>query len=237
MMQEDLRLKTLPRHIECFDNSNFHGDYAVSACVVFRNAKPSKKDYRHFNVKTVVGANDFATMEEVIKRRYKRLLEEKEPLPDLLIVDGGKGQLSSAVNALKELGIYHQLPVLGIAKNLEELFYPNDPVPLHIDKTRYTLKVIQQMRDEAHRFGITHHRNKRSKGTIKSAISDIPGIGPKSTELLLRTFKSVKGLEEAGADKIIYTLGPAKAQLVLDWLAGKNSSADTNPGAEESPAD
>jgi len=218
MMQEDLRLKTLPRHIECFDNSNFHGDYAVSACVVFRNAKPSKKDYRHFNVNTVVGANDFATMEEVITRRYKRLLEEKQPLPDLLIVDGGKGQLSSAVNALKALGIYHQLPVLGIAKNLEELFYPNDPVPLHIDKTRYTLKVIQQMRDEAHRFGITHHRDKRSKGTIKSALSDIPGIGPKTTELLLRTFKSVKGLEEAGPERLIVAIGPAKADIVLKWL-------------------
>ncbi len=220
MMQEDLRLKTLPRHIECFDNSNFHGDYPVSACVVFKNAKPSKKDYRHFNVKTVVGANDFATMEEVITRRYKRLLEEKQPLPDLLIVDGGKGQLSSAVSALKGLGIYHQLPVLGIAKNLEELFYPNDPVPLHIDKTRYTLKVIQQMRDEAHRFGITHHRSQRSKGTIKSALTDIPGIGPKTTAVLLKTFKSVKGLEEAGADKIIAAVGPARAKVVLDWLAG-----------------
>lgn len=228
MMQEDLRLKTLPRHIECFDNSNFHGDYAVSACVVFKNAKPSKKDYRHFNVKTVQGPNDFATMEEVITRRYRRMLDEKQPLPDLLIVDGGKGQLSSAVSALKALGIYSQLPVLGIAKNLEELFYPNDPIPLHIDKTRFTLKVIQQMRDEAHRFGITHHRDKRSKGTIKSALTDIPGIGPKTTTLLLKTFKSVRGLEAADPAAVVALIGTAKANVVRSWLSERGTTTPTD---------
>jgi excinuclease ABC subunit C len=217
-MRVDLGLKKQPKHIECFDNSNFHGSYAVSACVVFKDGKPSKKDYRHFNVKTVEGPNDFATMEEVITRRYKRLLEEKQPLPDLLIVDGGKGQLSSAVYALKQLGIYDQLPVMGIAKNLEELFYPNDPVPLHLDKAGYTLKVIQQMRDEAHRFGITHHRNQRSKGTIKSALSDIAGIGPKSVETLLRTFKSVAALQEAPRNAIVAAIGEAKTQMVWNWL-------------------
>jgi excinuclease ABC subunit C len=224
-MRVDLSLKKQPRHIECFDNSNFHGSYAVSACVVFKDGKPSKKEYRHFNVKSVEGPNDFATMEEVITRRYRRLLDEKQDLPDLLIVDGGKGQLSSAVLALKQLGIYDKLPVLGIAKNLEELFYPNDPVPLHLDKQSYTLKVIQQMRDEAHRFGITHHRNQRSKGTIKSALSDIEGIGPKTVQQLLRTFKSVTGLEEATDQALAEAIGQAKAHLVRNWLNQQKKDA------------
>lgn len=222
MAQEDLRLPTLPRHIECFDNSNFHGDFPVSACVVFKDGKPSKKDYRHFNVKTVVGPNDFATMTEVITRRYKRMLEEGEAMPDLLIVDGGKGQLSAAVEALKALNLYGKLPVLGIAKNLEELFYPNDPLPLHLDKKRYTLKLIQQMRDEAHRFGISHHRDKRSKGTIKSGLDEIPGIGPKTTQKLLETFKSVQGIKEAGYEAVFELLGPAKTRMVWDWLENQS---------------
>jgi excinuclease ABC subunit C len=222
-MRVDLGLKKQPRHIECFDNSNFHGSYAVSACVVFKDGKPIKKDYRHFNVKTVEGPNDFATMEEAITRRYTRLLAEKEPLPDLLIVDGGKGQLSSAVTALQNLGIFNKLPVLGIAKNLEELFYPHDPVPLHLDKTSYSLKIIQQLRDEAHRFGITHHRNKRSKGTIKSALSDIEGIGPKTVESLLRTFKSVAGLQAATPADIENCIGKAKAAILNNWLANQNA--------------
>lgn len=230
-MRIDLNLKKQPRHIECFDNSNFHGSYAVSACVVFKEGKPSKKDYRHFNVKTVEGPNDFATMEEAITRRYKRLLEEKEALPNLLIVDGGKGQLSSAVKALKALGIYEKIPVLGIAKNLEELFYPNDPVPLHLDKLSYTLRVIQQMRDEAHRFGITHHRNKRSKGTIKSALIDIDGIGPKTVEQLLRRFKSTTGLMEASQAEIEGLVGKAKAGILLTWRATQQKS----PAEEQGP--
>lgn len=222
-MRVDLGLKKQPRHIECFDNSNFHGSYAVSACVVFKDGKPSKKDYRHFNVKTVEGPNDFATMEEAITRRYTRLLAEKEPLPDLLIVDGGKGQLSSAVTALQNLGLFNKIPVLGIAKNLEELFYPHDPVPLHLDKTSYSLKIIQQLRDEAHRFGITHHRNKRSKGTIKSALSDIEGIGPKTVESLLRTFKSVAGIQAAAPADIENCIGKVKAAILHDWLAKQNA--------------
>jgi excinuclease ABC subunit C len=191
--------------------------------VVFKDGKPSKKDYRHFNVKTVEGPNDFATMEEAITRRYTRLLAEKEPLPDLLIVDGGKGQLSSAVTALQNLGLFNKIPVLGIAKNLEELFYPHDPVPLHLDKTSYSLKIIQQLRDEAHRFGITHHRNKRSKGTIKSALSDIEGIGPKTVESLLRTFKSVAGLQAATPADIENCIGKAKAAILNNWLANQNA--------------
>lgn len=229
-MRLDLNLRKQPRHIECFDNSNFHGSYAVSACVVFKDGKPSKKDYRHFNVKTVEGPNDFATMEEAITRRYKRMLEEKETLPNLLIVDGGKGQLSSAVKALKGLGIYEKIPVLGIAKNLEELFYPNDPVPLHLDKLSYTLRVIQQMRDEAHRFGITHHRNKRSKGTIKSALIDIDGIGPKSVEQLLRRFKSITGLMEAPETEIEALVGKAKAGILLVWRVEQQKRSAEEPG-------
>jgi excinuclease ABC subunit C len=176
-MKNDLHLTELPYHIECFDNSNFQGAYPVSAMVCFKNGKPSKKDYRHFNVQTVVGPDDFATMKEVITRRYTRLLEENQPLPQLLVVDGGKGQLSSAVEALKAMGIYTKLPVIGIAKRLEEIYYPEDPLPLYIDKKSETLKIIQQMRDEAHRFGITHHRKRRDKATLVTELTDIKGIG------------------------------------------------------------
>jgi excinuclease ABC subunit C len=213
-MMQDLRLTTLPRHIECFDNSNIQGNYPVSAMVVFKDAKPSKKDYRHFNVQTVVGPDDFATMREVIHRRYKRLLEEKEPLPDLIIVDGGKGQLSSAIESLRQLGLYGKVPILGIAKRLEELYYPEDELPLYIDKKSETLKIIQQLRDEAHRFGITHHRNRRSKGTMRSELDDIKGIGEETQKMLLKELKSVKKVKEADINLLTDIIGKSKAQLI-----------------------
>lgn len=196
-MMKDLRLNQLPRHIECFDNSNFQGKYPVSAIVVFKDAKPSKKDYRHFNVKTVEGPNDFATMEEAVFRRYRRMLDEGTPLPQLVIIDGGKGQLSSAMKSLKKLGIENQLTVIGIAKRLEELFYPGDQYPLYLDKKSETLKIIQHLRDEAHRFGITFHRNKRDKGTLVTELTDIPGIGKNTATKLLTHFRSVKRIREA----------------------------------------
>ncbi len=194
---KDLRLNQLPKHIECFDNSNFQGKYPVSAIVVFKDAKPSKKDYRHFNVKTVEGPNDFATMEEAVFRRYRRLLDEGEALPQLVIIDGGKGQLSAALTSLKKLGIDKKLTVIGIAKRLEELYYPGDPYPLYLDKKSESLKIIQQLRDEAHRFGITFHRKKRDQGTLKTELSLIPGIGEASIQKLLSKFKSVKKVKEA----------------------------------------
>jgi excinuclease ABC subunit C len=213
-MMQDLRLKELPRHIECFDNSNIQGAFPVSAMVVFKDAKPSKKDYRHFNVQTVVGPNDFATMKEVIYRRYRRVLEEDQPLPNLIIVDGGKGQLSSAVESLRELGIYGKVPILGIAKRLEELYYPDDELPLYIDKKSETLKIIQQLRDEAHRFGITHHRNRRSKGTMRTELEDIKGVGEETIKMLLKELKSVKKVREADVEILKQIAGNAKGQIV-----------------------
>ena len=213
-MMSDLRLTEPPKHIECFDNSNIMGTYPVSACVVFKNAKPSKKDYRHFNVKTVVGPNDFATMKEVVYRRYKRMLDENETLPNLIVIDGGKGQLSSAVESLKELGIYGKVPILGIAKRLEELFYPEDELPLYIDKKSETLKIIQQIRDEAHRFGITHHRSKRDKGTLQTELSAIKGVGEETIKLLLSELKSVKKIKEASIDTLSKIVGASKAKLI-----------------------
>ena len=201
-MQKDLRLNQLPVHIECFDNSNFQGDYPVSAIVVFKNARPSKKDYRHFNVKTVQGPNDFATMEEAVFRRYKRLIEEDESLPQLVVIDGGKGQLSAAMNSLKKLGIEKKLTVIGIAKRLEEIYYPGDSVPLYIDKKSDSLRIIQQLRDEAHRFGITFHRLKRDKGTLVSELENIEGIGKVSIEKLLSKFKSVKKIKMASSEEL-----------------------------------
>ncbi len=220
-MMNDLRLTTLPKHIECFDNSNIMGTYPVSACVVFKDAKPSKKDYRHFNVQTVVGPDDFATMREVVHRRYKRMLEEKEPLPDLIVIDGGKGQLSSAVESMKELGIYGKIPVLGIAKRLEELYYPEDEFPLYIDKKSETLKIIQQIRDEAHRFGITHHRSRRSKGALKSELDEIKGIGEETKKMLLAELKSVKKVKEAEQNLLQEIVGKAKAKLIWDFYHSK----------------
>ncbi len=201
-MQKDLRLNVLPRHIECFDNSNIQGNYPVSAIVVFKDAKPSKKDYRHFNVKTVEGPNDFATMEEAVFRRYRRLLDEDQSLPQLIIIDGGKGQLGAALKSLKLLGIEKKVTVIGIAKRLEELFYPGDQYPLYLDKKSETLKIIQHLRDEAHRFGITFHRNQRSRKTFVSELENIPGIGKTTVEKLLKTFKSVKKIKEASEEAL-----------------------------------
>ena len=202
-MQKDLRLSVEPRHIECFDNSNIQGTNPVAACVVFKDGKPSKKDYRHFNIKTVEGPNDFASMEEVVYRRYKRLLDEEQPLPQLIIIDGGKGQLSSALKSLDDLNLRGKIAIIGIAKRLEELFYPGDSVPLYLDKKSETLKVIQQLRNEAHRFGITHHRDKRSKSALTTSIESIPGIGEKTMITLIKHFKSVKRLSQATEKEIL----------------------------------
>jgi excinuclease ABC subunit C len=217
-MQKDLRLTQLPAHIECFDNSNFQGKYPVSAIVVFRDAKPSKKDYRHFNVKTVEGPNDFATMEEAVYRRYKRMLEEDQPLPQLIIIDGGKGQLSSAMTSLKKLGIEKRVTVIGIAKRLEELYYPGDSFPLYLDKKSETLKVIQQLRDEAHRFGITFHRKKRDQGTLKTELENIPGIGKTTADKLLRHFKSVKRIREATEEELATIVNKTQLKTLTEYF-------------------
>ncbi|MBL7892759.1 MAG: excinuclease ABC subunit UvrC [Bacteroidia bacterium] len=216
-MMKDLRLKEEPHVIECFDNSNTQGAYPVAAMTVFRDGKPSKKDYRHFNIKTVEGPDDFASMEEVIYRRYKRLIDEKQPLPQLIVVDGGKGQLSSAVNSLEKLGLMGQVGIIGIAKKLEELYYPGDSIPMYLDKKSETLKIIQHIRDEAHRFGITHHRKRRSKGTIKTELTQIPGISDKTAGKLLKIFKSVKGVKEADLADISKAIGKGKAQLIKNY--------------------
>ncbi|MGD1844648.1 MAG: excinuclease ABC subunit UvrC [Salibacteraceae bacterium] len=220
-MQEDLRLPELPRHIECFDNSNMQGSFPVAACVVFKNARPSKKDYRHFNIKTVEGPNDFASMEEVLHRRYKRLVDEDQPLPQLVVVDGGKGQLSSALKTLDELGLRGKISIIGIAKRLEEIFFPEDPIPIYIDKRSESLKIIQQLRNEAHRFGITHHRNRRSKGVIRTSLSDIQGIGEQTARQLLRHFKSVKRIREASEEDLAQVVTQQRAKLVYQHFNGK----------------
>ena len=220
-MQKDLRLPVEPRHIECFDNSNIQGTNPVSACVVFKDGKPSKKDYRHFNIKTVEGPNDFASMEEVVYRRYKRLLDENQPLPQLIIIDGGKGQLSSALKSIDDLGLRGKITIIGIAKRLEELFYPGDSIPLYLDKKSETLKVIQQLRNEAHRFGITHHRDKRSKAALNSSIESIPGIGEKTMTTLIQHFKSVKRLKLATEKEISEVVGLSKAKKITDFYTAK----------------
>ncbi|GAB4328718.1 MAG: excinuclease ABC subunit UvrC [Bacteroidales bacterium] len=217
-MKEDLRMPVEPRHIECFDNSNFQGDYPVAAMVCFKNGKPDKKSYRHFNIRTVKGPNDFASMEEVIYRRYKRLLDEKADLPQLIVVDGGKGQLSSAVKSLERLGLRGKITILGIAKRLEELYFPDDPHPLYLDKKSETLRVIQQLRDEAHRFGITHHRKRLEKGTVKTVLTNIPGIGYRIAQKLLWHFKSVKKISQATKEEIAGVIGPSKAEVVYEWF-------------------
>ncbi|HOS84087.1 MAG: UvrABC system protein C [Bacteroidetes bacterium ADurb.Bin217] len=219
-IQKDLQLKELPAHMECFDNSNIQGAFAVAACVVFKNAKPSKQDYRHFTIKTVEGPNDFASMEEVLTRRYTRLLAENEPLPQLVIVDGGKGQLSSAVKIFTQLGILQKIQLIGIAKRLEEIYFPGDSVPLYLDKTSETLKVIQHMRDEAHRFGITHHRNKRSKAFIQTELTNIAGIGDTLAQTLLSTFKTVEAVKQASKDQLSQAIGKAKAHVVFEYFHG-----------------
>jgi excinuclease ABC subunit C len=224
-MMKDLRMNQLPRHIECFDNSNFQGKYPVSAIVVFRDGKPSKKDYRHFNVKTVEGPNDFATMEEAVHRRYKRMLDEGTELPQLIIIDGGKGQLSSAIKSLKLLGIEKQVTVIGIAKRLEELYYPGDQYPLYLDKKSETLKVIQQLRDEAHRFGITFHRKKRDKGTLATELELIEGVGKTSAEKLLKYFKSVKKIKMATAEELQEVVNNKQAKAITQYF-GQQKTPD-----------
>ncbi len=217
-IQKDLHLPALPMHIECFDNSNIQGTNPVAACVVFKKAKPSKKDYRHFHIKTVVGPDDFASMREIVTRRYKRLLEEEAPLPQLIIIDGGKGQLNAATEVLRELNLLGKITILGLAERLEEIFYPGDPFPLVLDKTSETLKVIQHLRDEAHRFGITFHRHMRSKGQIISELDAIKGIGEKTKEALLKKYKSVKRIREAPPAELEELIGKKKATLVVEGL-------------------
>lgn len=215
-MQKDLRLSEEPRHIECFDNSNIQGSNPVAACVVFKNGKPSKKDYRNYNIKSVTGPDDYASMEEVVYRRYKRLLDEKQPLPQLIIIDGGKGQLNSALKSLEKLGLRRKIAIVGIAKRLEELFFPNDPIPLYLDKKSETLKIIQQLRNEAHRFGITFHRNKRSNQALKTELESIPGVGEKTIIDLLKHFKSAKRISEASFEEIAEIIGHSRAEKVIE---------------------
>lgn len=217
-MKSDFRLNVEPRHIECFDNSNIQGTNPVASCVVFRNGKPSKRDYRHFNIKTVVGANDFASMKEILHRRYTRMMAEGEPLPQLVVVDGGKGQLSAAVEAFDEMGIRGEVALVGIAKRLEEIYFPGDSLPLYIDKKSPSLRVVQALRDEAHRFGITHHRNRRSKGQVVSELDSIPGIGPATQATLMKHFRSLKRLREASLEEIVNIIGKAKASIIFNHL-------------------
>ena len=220
-VKSDLRLTELPSHIECFDNSNFQGTHPVAACVVFKNAKPSKKDYRHFNIKTVEGPDDFASMEEVVYRRYKRLVEEKESLPQLIIIDGGKGQLGSALKSLDKLGLRGKIAIVGIAKKLEEIFFPGDSVPLYINKKSESLKLIQHLRNEAHRFGITHHRNKRSKAAIGSELHEIPGIGDETVKDLFKFFASISKIKSADLKSLTEAVKPAKAKIIWEYFQNK----------------
>jgi len=217
-IKKDLRLKELPTHIECFDNSNIQGAFPVAAMVVFKNGRPSKKDYRHYNIKTVVGPDDYASMEEVVYRRYKRLLDEKAPLPQLIVIDGGKGQLSAARKSLYKLELTGIISIIGIAKRLEEIYFPNDSVPLYLDKRSESLKIIQRLRNEAHRFGITHHRNKRVKETVKSELLSIQGIGASSSEALLKHFHSVKKIRAADQEEISTVVGAAKGMMVFNYF-------------------
>ncbi|WP_303309401.1 excinuclease ABC subunit UvrC [Hymenobacter sp. BT730] len=226
-MKKDLRLKDLPKHIECFDNSNFQGDNPVAAMVCFRNTKPSKKDYRHFHIKTVVGPNDFDSMYEIVTRRYRRLLDEGASLPQLVIVDGGKGQLGMGVKALKDLGLWGQIPIIGIAKRLEEIYVPNDPLPLYIDKKSETLRLIQRMRDEAHRFGITFHRSRRDAATLKTELTDVKGLGPVTADKLLTKFKSVKKIKELTEAELVAEVGKAKARVLLDYFAQPDTPSES----------
>ncbi len=216
-MQRDLHLDRPPKHIECFDNSNIQGNQPVASCVVFRQGKPSKKEYRHFNVKTVVGPDDFASMREIVYRRYSRLVEENKELPDLIVIDGGKGQLSSACEALKQANVYDKVIVIGLAKKLEEIYFPDNPVPIVLSKRSYTLQIIQHIRDEAHRFGITFHRDKRSKATIKSELTDIEGIGEKTAQELLLRFQSVAKIKQASIEALSLSIGQSKAQKVFNY--------------------
>jgi excinuclease ABC subunit C len=228
-IRKDLRLTELPKHIECFDNSNFQGDNPVAAMVCFRNAKPSKKDYRHYHIKTVVGPNDFDSMYEVVSRRYRRLVDEGASLPQLVIVDGGKGQLSMAVKALKDLNLWGQMAVIGIAKRLEEIYVPNDPLPLYIDKKSESLRLFQRMRDEVHRFGITFHRSRRDAATLKTELTDVKGLGPVTADKLLTKFKSVKKIKELTEAQLIEEVGKAKARILLTYFSEQETPS---PAAE-----
>jgi excinuclease ABC subunit C len=221
-VQKDLKLKDIPLHIECFDNSNFQGTNAVSACVVFKNGKASKADYRHFNVKTVEGPDDFATMKEVVLRRYSRLLNENQSLPQLIVIDGGKGQLGAALEVLEELNLRGKIAIIGLAKRIEEVFYPGDSKAIILDRRSETLKLLQQMRDEAHRFGITHHRNKRSKSSIKSELDSISGIGPKTKEKLFKDFKTISIIKKASKESLVKSIGQKYSRILEDWIL-KNS--------------
>lgn len=221
-MKSDFRLNVQPRHIECFDNSNIQGTNPVASCVVFRDGKPSKRDYRHFCIKTVVGADDFASMKEVLHRRYSRMVAEGEPLPQLVVVDGGKGQLSAAVEAFDEMGIRGEVALVGIAKRLEEIYFPGDQLPLYIDKKSRSLQVVQHLRDEAHRFGITHHRDRRSKGQVRSELDGIKGIGEVTARALMKEFKSVKRVKEAGLEALAEVVGKAKARIIHDFFHPQN---------------
>jgi len=216
-VKHDLKLSVLPIHIECFDNSNFQGTNAVSACVVFKNGKSSKADYRHFNVKTVEGPDDFATMKEVVHRRYSRLLKENQPLPQLIVIDGGKGQLGAALEVIDELDLRGKIAIIGLAKRIEEVFYPGDTKAILLDRRSETLKLLQQMRDEAHRFGITHHRNKRSKSSIQSELDTIKGIGPKTKEKLLKDFKTISNIKSVSEEELIESVGKAMAWKIMEW--------------------
>ncbi len=222
-LQDDLRLPTLPTHIECFDNSNLQGSEPVAACVVFRQGKPAKKHYRHYNIKDVAGIDDFASMEEVVFRRYRRLLSEKKQLPHLIVVDGGKGQLSSALKSLEKLGLRGKIGIIGIAKKLEEIYFPDDPVPLYIDKNSESLKLIQNLRNEAHRFGIEFHRLKRSGTMTQSLLENIPGVGAKSIEKLYVRFKSVEGIKLATMEELAVEIGQSRAKTVKAFLEGRVS--------------
>ncbi len=217
-MKKDLRMKELPKHIECFDNSNMQGDYPVAAMVCFKNTRPAKKEYRHYNIKTVQGPDDFASMEEIIHRRYKRLLDEKKPLPQLIVIDGGKGQLSASLKSLEKLGLRGKITIIGIAKKLEEIYYPGDSLPMYLDKTSETLRVIRHLRDEAHRFGITHHRKRMEKGTIRSELTGIKGIGYNTAQKLLWKFKSVKKIRKATHEQLAEVIGKSKAGIVFKYF-------------------
>lgn len=227
-MKSDFRLNVQPRHIECFDNSNIQGTNPVASCVVFRDGKPSKRDYRHFCIKTVIGADDFASMKEVLHRRYSRMMAEGEPLPQLVVVDGGKGQLSAAVEAFDEMGIRGEVALVGIAKRLEEIYFPGDQLPLYIDKKSRSLQVIQHLRDEAHRFGITHHRDRRSRGQVHSELDDIKGIGEATAKSLMKAFKSVKRIREADEASLSDVVGKAKARLIFQYFHPEDGDKGNN---------
>jgi excinuclease ABC subunit C len=223
-LQQDLSLPEIPDHIECFDNSNIQGTSPVASMVCFLNGKPAIKEYRHFHIQTVEGPNDFASMKEIVTRRYKRLLEENKPFPKLVVIDGGKGQLSSAVEALQELGVYGKMPIIGIAKRLEEIYFPGDSYPIHIDKKSESLKLLQRIRDEAHRFAITFHRKVRSRNAFGTQLTAIPGIGENTADKLLKHFKSVKKIKTATETELADVIGSSRAKQLLEWME-KNKGA------------